>query len=1146
MRHLCEKLSDAQAKGIDLSRNIGMIAGAGSGKTRVLTARFLEILERLRKKPDIDPGSALGSVAAITYTRKASAEMRERIAKCCAELAENEGGGGFWAETALKMAEARISTIHKFCGGIIGEYPIEAGISHDNLEGVSSAGDVLRVAKRYCRNLSEDNHPLNKVTKEFAHLNQWNDLPGFLETAFAKKTSILIYNSDMPETAEALAEHWRAKTEEVFRTIDFRLIEDIEKTVAEALEFEGMGSLEDELAKLIEGVSSVGFDPKKPKSLIALVDLLTDEEGEFLAVGNFGSAKNWPKSTISKARKPLLTLRGQMKTISPFLPREVTERDLADAQSTILFKRIFEGFIEEEKDNLPPETEPDFEDLLIAANQIVRMEGMSEEIAGGLAGLLVDEFQDTDPLQWDTIRELADKIGGKFFWVGDPKQSIYKFRGADVSNIYKSERWVKEKGGEVFTLNGNYRTTPAVLAFANHTAELFLSESPLVDLNFHATPQRLTCERRLSEDFSGSVEIMISPDGPAEEAEMIARRIWCAVNGDEEGFGVLQVADGDRVRPARWGDIAVLYPQRRPIELALRENLLARDIPFFTIGSQSFYSSEETIAVRDLILYLDDPRDKVALMAVLRGHLFTLPDTAIYSAVIAGNGDLRKGLKVIAGQEQNPAKELLSRDDLELTRECAEEIAFYESLALSIPPSRLVSEILSRRGMWAYFRGMSNGIQRVANLEKMLRILSGFDHKGISTAAEHFRLIKSSNEGEREEAVETEGRDAVRLMTVHQSKGLEFPIVFAVNLSTNKDSLESANILFDGHMGAIVKARVANSDAKSSCYLTFQHLMRERAFAETKRIMYVAMTRAKDNLILSGTKFAGRFMSLVANNLQIEIPESGRETRKIETLDGSVDILLSTGKDSWKAQIPEKKPGVPFFVKASEGDFYRPDTRIIPEVDPGEGEYYLRATDLPRLLNSPKENLASSLRDTVFRTSTAGPSGMDWGNMVHAFFENLPTPLPNADEIRNIATDVVEKSPFDLSQIPILTGLAETKAVAEVFSEGIYEYHNEERILLLEKGMLITGIIDRYWKDALGWHLVDFKSDAVTGDDRKKKAEFYAPQLEVYRRALARALGIHHGEISAEILFTYPPVEIVTLPVLDFDFILEKIRAALR
>ncbi|MGC9316053.1 MAG: UvrD-helicase domain-containing protein, partial [bacterium] len=168
MRHLCEELSDAQAKGIDLSRNIGMIAGAGSGKTRVLTARFLEILDRLRKKPDIDPGSALGSVAAITYTRKASAEMRERIAECCAELAEKEGGGGFWAETALKMAEARISTIHKFCGGIIGEYPIEAGISSDNLEGVSSSGDVLRVAKRYCRALSDDNHPLNKTTQQFA------------------------------------------------------------------------------------------------------------------------------------------------------------------------------------------------------------------------------------------------------------------------------------------------------------------------------------------------------------------------------------------------------------------------------------------------------------------------------------------------------------------------------------------------------------------------------------------------------------------------------------------------------------------------------------------------------------------------------------------------------------------------------------------------------------------------------------------------------------------------------------------------------------------------------------------------------------------------------------------------------------------
>jgi len=1146
VRHLCEELSDAQARGIDLSRNIGMIAGAGSGKTRVLTARFLEILERLRKKPDIDPGYALSSVAAITYTRKASAEMRERIAECCAELAAKEGGGGFWAETALKMAEARISTIHKFCGGIIGEYPIEAGISLDNLEGVRSSGDVLRVAKRYCRTLSDENHPLHQTTKEFARLTHWSDLPELLEKAFSQKTSLLIYNSNMPDTAEALAENWRTKTEEIFRSIDPGYFEHIEKSLAEVQEFDGLGSPEDELAVVIEQLAQFDLDSKKPKSLFTLVDLLSDEEGNFLAVGKLGSAKNWPKSTISKAKRPLMTLREQLKTISPFFPRDISERDLADAQATILFKRIFDGFIDEERDNLPPETEPDFEDLLIAANRIVRTEGMAKEIAGGLSGLLVDEFQDTDPLQWNTIRQLAENIAGKFFWVGDPKQSIYKFRGADVSNVYKSEKWVIEKGGDVFTLNGNYRTAPAVLAFANHTAEIFLSEKPVVDLNFHAKPQRLTCERRLSEGFTGSVEILISPEGPVEESEMLARRIYCAVNGDEEGFGILEVADGNSVRPARWGDIAVLYPQRKPIEIGLRESLLARDIPFFTIGSQSFYASEETIAVRDLILYLDDPRDKVSLMAVLRGPLFTMPDTALYSAVIAGSGDLRKGLDVIFEDTNTPAKELLFPNDHELTRECASEIAFYETLALSVPPSQLASTVLSRRGMWAYFRGMSNGIQRAANLEKILRILSDYDHKGISAAADHFRIIKESKEGEREEAVETEGRDAIRLMTVHQSKGLEFPIVFAANLSVNMDGLKGHNIFIDGHLGAIIKSRIANSSAKSDYYLTFQHLMRERSSAETKRVMYVAMTRAKDNLILSGTKFGGRYMGLIADSLQLEIPDSGRESNRIETPDGSVKILVSSGKDSWQAQIPEKKPGVPIYIRAGKGEFFNPKIRLVPEVDSGEGEYNLRATDLPRLLNSPKDNLVKSLRDSFPRhESPASPTGMDWGNMIHAFFENLPTPLPNADEIRNIATNVVEKSPFGPSQITVLTSLTETEAVAEVFSEDVMEYHNEERILLLEKGMMISGIIDRYWRDARGWHLIDFKSDAVIGEDRARKAEFYTPQLEVYRRALARALNIDHSEISAEILFTYPPVEAVNIPVLDFDSILEKLRAVL-
>jgi len=473
-----------------------MIAGAGSGKTRVLTARFLAVLNQLRQKRDINAGAALAGIAAITFTRKASAEMRKRIAECCAELSANDSEG-FWAETALKMAEARISTIHKFCGRIIGEYPIEAGIASDNLEGSSSQGDVLRVANRYCRALSDENHPLHQTTKDFARLTEWRILPSLLSEAFSKKTSFLIYHSELPETADELARLWQKKAEQILLTIDREHFVRIEKAYAGISEYAGMGSPDDELAEIIEKITGVDFDSKNPQSVVELAEIISKDDGSLRKFGNIGLSANWPKGTIRNARGAVNAVKESIAVIASYLPKEPDALDIADAQAVILFKRIFEGFLRDERENLPPETAPDFEDLLIAANRIVQTEGMAQEIAGGLAGLMVDEFQDTDPLQWDTIRELAENIGGKLFWVGDPKQSIYEFRGADVSNVHKGENWVTEKEGEVFSLSGNYRTAPAVLAFANKTSEDFLSETPLVNLNFHAFPQKLSCERPL-------------------------------------------------------------------------------------------------------------------------------------------------------------------------------------------------------------------------------------------------------------------------------------------------------------------------------------------------------------------------------------------------------------------------------------------------------------------------------------------------------------------------------------------------------------------------------------------------------------------------------------------------------------------------
>lgn len=1148
MSHLCYELSPGQQQGMDLTRDIGMIAGAGSGKTRVLTERFLAILDLVRREFGADAGRALASVVAITYTRKASAEMRERIAKSCAELAQ-QSGSNFWNETGLKMAEARISTIHRFCASIIRDYPIEAGIEPDNLEGGTPGDIVLRAANRYCRALSGESHPLNADTGELVRLVHWNSLPELLATAFDKRSQFVPSLDNLPESPEELVAIWREKAEGLVKKIapeKFAILKDTYKCLAE---FDNTGDPNDELARIISGLCKIGGEPDSVESIFEFLDILCDDERKLRRFGHTGSGKNWPKGTIRNARRTVNDLGDAVKELMLILPAQPREADFNNARALILFARIFRGFIESEGENLPPQTEPDFVDLLIGADRIVANDSAAQDIASGLKGLLVDEFQDTDPLQWNIISRLAENLAGKLFWVGDPKQSIYRFRGADVSNVKKAGDFVRANGGRIFTLDDNYRTTPAVLNFINNMAGKFLAEPPLIDLGFHAVPQKLDRKRDIPTGHSGSVEIMISGDeipisGPMfsenPETEMISKRIFCAVKGDEKGEGILRVDDGDGgVRPAQWGDIAVLYPTRCSMENQLRKALLGRDIPFVIIGGQSFYSSEETLAVQDLIFHLDDSRDYMALFSILRGPNFSLPDTVIYAASLAGEGDIRLGLSILADTGiKHAAKSLLSDEELDLAKECDAALSSYENRSSSMPPSRLISHILSDRGLWAYFRAQLNGEQRIANLEKMLRILSDFDSKGLSRAAEHFRSIRESEETEREEAVETEGRNAVRLMTVHQAKGLEFPVVIAANLSVRRRGATSESLIFDDYMGTILKAGMANADDNGHYYELFRHIEKERSLAETKRILYVAMTRARDHLILSGKKEGGRYLDLILEYFPLNFPESGRARDILTTEDREVEINLSVGLESWETAPIEPEAGIPGYLKVLNGE-YKNEQQVFDQPIPVPApHYHITATYLPELLNSPRENLANRIPGL----QQPGGEGKEWGTLVHRFFERLPSPLPEEAEIRRIAMEVLEKRP---SRVDYLVDLTRNEIIMQIFETEFDEVYREERVVLCESGFLIAGIIDRLWKDSHGWHIVDFKTDAVVGRERIEKANYYAPQLEVYRRALAKARNIEPSDIRVSILFTHDPLELVDIAPMDFAEILKKARAAL-
>ncbi|RKZ29390.1 hypothetical protein DRQ36_08805, partial [bacterium] len=629
------------------------------------------------------------------------------------------------------------------------------------------------------------------------------------------------------------------------------------------------------------------------------------------------------------------------------------------------------------------------------------------------------------------------------------------------------------------------------------------------------------------------------------EEELVARRILSAVKGDIESKGILQVAEGNGTRPAEWGDIAILYPSRTDFLEPLRKALLARNIPYIIIGGKGFYSTEEVRAALDLLFYLDDPRDRLALFGLLRGPLFALPDTVIFAASIAGEKDIREGLRLLVESPDCPEiRDLLTEAELALARDCLNSLSELENLKENIPPSVLLSHAFENRGAWATFSGMLNGTQRVANIEKLIGICSTHDSRGLRTLVKYLRAVIESVEAEREAAIELYGTDAVRLMTVHQAKGLEFPIVIVANLSKGSSSSSKSAFRWDILTGPYICAREANIQEKGRYHELINGISKERNDAETRRILYVATTRAQDHLILSGKSPKKSYMALVSDAIGLEEPEDGCKCFELNTGKEIIPVTVSTGLNSWPVSPQEKHPGNKVFTAILDGLEIPGEAPVDSNsITCTEGLWHIRATDLPRLTDCPRKGI---FEEIIGAESIDGSLGPEWGTVVHRFFERLPSPLPESRVVKEIAEKTISESNFGQNRVKELGTLLDSEIIRSVFDLEIIESRKEERIVFDAGELMITGIIDRLWKDEEGWHIIDYKTDAVVGPERDRKLNYYAPQIAVYRRAVALALGLPESSITASVLFTHTPAEILPIPDIDLDSILSKVKAVLR
>ncbi len=873
--------------------SVALSAGAGCGKTMVLTERFLAAL-------DDGGGRPLEALVALTFTEKAARELRQRIrARCRARLAAGGDGSSsaaaaeWWAAVLRGLDAAPIGTFHEFCARLLRRHSMLAGVDPefailDQSIGGSLRDEAVRIAIR--RRLAERDADLVDLGTDYG-LAQVRDALGRLTTArggveLAEWASLepgAIVDRWLGLARERLWPAVRDRAAAIAATCSRRLVR---------LDSDNPRIME-RAAAVFEALSILG--PTAPPCPVDRLDELVG----LLRVQDLPRAAAWPSQEVYDGVKDAFTeLREHLrKEVRPALGWSNQEMLLASAERSLRFARLALGVRREHERLKHRRHGLDFDDLLIKARDLLRdhPEIAAPARAGDRAPLvefvLVDEFQDTDGVQGEILRLLSGEsfLTGRLFLVGDVKQSIYRFRGAEPG-IFRDWRAAFPARGRL-SLTENFRSVPGVIGFVNALfgecfRDLDRSDGDDQGRPIPEDPHRLlpirgkdTCQPAVEFLWPMSAEEQDEDDEEVDggertarhsapkpklsaherrmiEARCIARRLRERLDA---GWPVLDRASG-QVRPAHAGDVALLF--RAMTDLWPYESALADEgFDYHTIGGSAFYAQQEVHDVINLLSVVEDPFDEVALAGALRSPFFGVSDEGLFRLSTARE---REG-GITAGVYWLDAVPGLSGLDRARAARAVELLARWRADKDRIPMAELVARVLDESGFEAAVVCEFLGDRKLANTRKVVRLARDFDRQGGFTLADFVARLRADLEDEpkEEQAATTDEEGAsIRLMSIHQAKGLEFPIVVLPDVGRTSRG-QSPLVACRPDLGLVVRPPLpmpqapdgstgstepGENDPVWRAYLALERLDEEQ---ESLRLFYVAATRARDALILS-------------------------------------------------------------------------------------------------------------------------------------------------------------------------------------------------------------------------------------------------------------------------------------------------------
>jgi ATP-dependent helicase/nuclease subunit A len=828
-----------QRAAIEGPGNLVVSAGAGSGKTRVLVERYLRLLEGAAGAGIADPFAA---ILAVTFTEKAAREMRERVRR----TVESRAHAGApderarWQAYSAAVEGARIATIHGFCGELLRAHPAETGIDprFAVLDEVEAGLLIAESVEEALRLGLEGATPIDTLLQEFMPSELRTLLGELLQGGGEVRAALRA----MPSTPAELVVRWGAE---------------LSKARAEALSEMLDGAAWRTAAQAIGALAAVAPpDDRLGAQVLAVASWLGTSGpagGDLALIAGLdlrgGSKKAWGgEEPLAEARAALRALREAYAAVRPLLDLAPDPTLEARSAAVVLALRDLaataDGVYARRKAALDA---LDFDDLERMAREL--LEGHPEVRArwrAELRAVLVDEFQDTNDDQRAIIYALAgiEAAGAaqdsSLFVVGDGKQSIYRFRGADVSVFRQVEREIQRGGGLRVSLLTSFRTHATLAGLINQISERVFArpaglrsfEVPFESLEAHRpAPIHATAAELHIVDGEGTAE-----ERRAAEAVVLAQRIRALVAG---AAGPIVYADG-RWRLPVYGDVALLFQAStafEPFEAALRRER----IPYLTTAGRGYYGRKEVQDLIHLLRALDDPADELALVGVLRSPLFALDDGTILALRLTNSRSLWDALM---NEDQHLAAPF---SPLAFARRVLGEL---QELRGQVAVVELLRAALERTGYLATVSALDDGERRRANIEKLLSAARLSGARGLSAFSEYLTRLLRAETREGEAPLEAQG--AVRLMTIHRSKGLEFPIVALPDLGRGPLAHRERWLAGRAFGLAVSLREGGESEGQPTALLLARRAEDQMERAERERLLYVALTRAQDYLLLSG------------------------------------------------------------------------------------------------------------------------------------------------------------------------------------------------------------------------------------------------------------------------------------------------------